>query len=243
MKTLGQITKDILSDLDFDSVSDIAENEESLQVARIIVGVYEDMVVRFNLPSKKQLVQLEATQSPTIMVIPEYVSRIQRIQYDKRRDAFGEADYLPVRYSTPQAFLQRATGKWDGDRYDKITTPDGVTLNVGNYQAPSCWTSFDNKHIIFDSYDSSLETNLQKSKTMCEAETVDVLPLVDDAVVDLDHKMLPALINRARATAFIRLKQSSDPTSEDMSRRMDARVQDVRWRQDGDFNYPGYGRR
>ena len=54
-KTLGQIVKQILSDADMDVVSDISETEEALQVARIVISTYEEMVTRFNLPVENRV--------------------------------------------------------------------------------------------------------------------------------------------------------------------------------------------
>lgn len=244
-KTLGQLTKQILSDADMDVVNNINETEEALQVARVIRSVYEELVVRFNLPVEKELFQLEATNdtTPTFMVIPQRITKVDRISYDLRERFDGPLAYTEIQYLDPDSFLDLCNGRNQEDStVQSIPMGSGLTLLVRNDRHPTYWTSFDNKTIVFDSYKSELDDNLRKSKTQCYGVTEYQIPLEEDAEIKLDPQLFSLLENKARATVFLRFKQSRDPSSEDNTRRLEINAQKTKWRQDGKQSYPGYGR-
>lgn len=244
-KTLGELTKQILSDADMDIVSNISDTEEALQVARIVISTYEEMVSRYNLPIEKKVFRLTATtpSTPTTMVIPSNISKVETIAYDIRENFADDQDYTLIEYVPPEEFLHRANALSESAaEVESTTLPNGVPLLIRNNQAPSYWTSFDNTNIVFNSYDSAVETNLQNSKTQCYGVSETVIPLDDDAEIFLDPQLFSLLENKARATVFIRLKQTRDPSSEDAARRLEVKAQDTKYRQDGKWRYPGYGR-
>lgn len=244
-KTLGQLTKQLLSDMDMDVVNNINETEEALQVARIVVSCYEELVTRFSLPVEKQLFQLEATTdtTPTLMTIPSHITYVDTIMYDKKNKYTDPVRYSDVRHLDPEDFLRLSNGRLDSDSdVTQITLPSGVSLFVRNNVHPTYWTSFDNETIVFDAYRSDLETNLQNSKTQCYGTSEVVIPLEEDAEIKLDPQLFSLLENKARATAFVRLKQTRDPSSESSARQLEVKAQDLKWRQNGGFKYPNYGR-
>ncbi|QDP48766.1 MAG: hypothetical protein Unbinned5081contig1000_15 [Prokaryotic dsDNA virus sp.] len=244
-KTLGQLVKQILSDADMDVVNNISDTEEALQVARIVISTFEEMVTRFNLPVEKEVFQLDATtpSTPTTMTIPSGITKVELINYDTRESFTASLNYVEVGYVSPEDFLVLSNSRNSSDS-TVVTSllPSGAPILVRNDVAPSCWTSFDNKTIVFDAYDSSIETNLQNSKTQCYGVAEQTIQLTEDAEIPLDPQLFSLLENKARATVFVRLKQTRDPSSEDAARRLEIKAQDGRWRQNGKWYYPGYGR-
>lgn len=244
-KTLGQIVKQILSDADMDVVSDISETEEALQVARIVISTYEEMVTRFNLPVENRVFQLESAvvSTPTTMTIPSDITKVEIVNYDTKDGASDPYNYTQIPHMSPEDFLEMVNSRNSGDStVDVSLLPSGAPILIRNDRHPSYWTSFDNETLVFDSYKSSLETNLQNSKTQCYGVSETTVSLTDDAEIALDPQLFSLLENKARATVFIRLKQTRDPSSEDAARRLEIKAQDGRWRQNGQWKYPGYGR-
>lgn len=244
-KTLGQLTKQLLSDMDMDVVNNINETEEALQVARIVVSCYEELVTRFSLPVEKKLFQLEATTdtTPTLMTIPSDITYVESIAYDMKNNYSDPIRYVEVSHLEPEDFMRLSNGRLDSlTDVTEIVLPSGVSLFIRNNVHPTYWTSFDNETIVFDAFRSDLETNLQNSKTQCYGVSEVVVPLEEDAEIKLDPQLFSLLENKARATAFVRLKQTRDPSSEASARQLEIKAQDIKWRQNGGFKYPGYGR-
>jgi hypothetical protein len=108
---------------------------------------------------------------------------------------------------------------------------------------PQYWTSFDDGVLVFDSYDSSLDSTLQTSKTLVLTTSLPDFEQTDDYIPDIDDNLFPLLINEAKAMAHVELKQQAHPKAE-----ADARKQTVRYQTETDkFNRadttPNYGRK
>ena len=246
-KTLGSLVQDILSDMSADMVDDITDTEEAMQVARIVRSEFYAMVDEYDLPGKQSLFQIEATTTttPTHMTIPERVTYVRQVEYDSRDDVLTEpVKYVKIEYVEPEEFLRRSSGL-DGDdsSVDTITDPSGVSLKIINNQHPSFYTSFENDTLVLNSYKSTLDTNLQTSKTRCFGMQDVVLTLDNDSTIDLESQLFSELEARARMVCFVRLKQSRDPTSERTARKLAVRQQRTKYRQDGYQGYPGFGRK
>lgn len=244
-ETLGNIVKTLLSDLDYDEVSNISENTESLQVARIVISTYKSMVLRLQLPVEKRLFQLDATNTstPTFMRIPSEISKVETIYYDTRADYNDPIKLTKIPHVSPEVFLRTSNGLNTSDpAVTTVLINSDTPLLIRNDRQPSCWTSFNNVDIVFDAYDSDVEANLQNSKTQCFGVLTSDIPLVDSSPIPLDDHLIPLLLAEARVRCFIRLKQSRDPSSEDEARRLLTATLRERYRQDGEWCYPGYGR-
>jgi hypothetical protein len=76
-----------------------------------------------------------------------------------------------------------------------------------NNGPPTYFMTFDDQQILFDSYDSLVDTTLQKSKTLCYGSKYTEFVMQDSFVPDLDPTQFSYLINRAKVRAFAELKQ------------------------------------
>lgn len=85
--------------------------------------------------------------------------------------------------------------------------PGNFTFLYKNDRQPEYCCVLSNYYVIFDSFDSSQDSTLQASKTMCYGQVVPTFQLVDTFIPDLDSQQFPLLINEAKALAFYELKQ------------------------------------
>jgi hypothetical protein len=246
---LLEMTQEILSSLGSDQVTSISDTAESDQVAHIIRTAYFNIITRANLPEHKKLFSLDASGSslqPVLMLKPDTVGKIEWIKYNTRKstdteDFFNYVTILPV-----QQFV---------DRMHILGTDssnvDTMTLNNETYYyttdaAPLNCTLVQDYYIIFDSYDSVVDTStLQANKTLCYGQKVPTFTLSDSFEPDLDETQFPLLLNEAKALAFLELKQVAHNLALKESKRQ--------WNTLGkgkdlvslsDFNkLPNYGRR
>lgn len=82
--TLLEMTQEVLSSLQSDTVNSIADNEESLAVAGIIKRKYYDIASRGSLPEHTQMFQLDPSTNPSapvLMYIPQDVTKMEWLKY------------------------------------------------------------------------------------------------------------------------------------------------------------------
>jgi len=220
--TLLEMVQNILSRLDSDEVDTIAETTESMQVARIIRNTYFNILTRSNLPEHKKLIQLTASgdnAKPVLMVRPDNVQKIDWIKYNIRTltDTSDRYDYVTI--LPLSQFLEISDGLSTVGLNIGTMVLNGITFTFTNNMKPSFCTVVDDVYIVFDSYDNTVDTTLQTSKTKCFAMTVPTFNLIDTTIPDLDDVQFPLLLNEATAVAFVDLKQQANPKAEQESRR------------------------
>lgn len=248
-RTLLELTQDALSAIDGDEVNSIADTVESLQVVNIIKQCYYDLIDEFSLPVNSDLVNLEAladTDKPTHMRIPENVSDIAWVKYDVRTDVAGDNQYRDIPWKSPKDFINLCNGRpsTDTDNYQEVLYNADTPIVIGINNAPTCWTSFDDEYIIFDSFDSGIDGTLQSSKTQVFGHIREEFTSDDSFIPQLPENLFSFLAAMIESRCFAQLKQAINPKSERREDRMRVRTQRNKWRQ-GRMNVegPDYGRK
>lgn len=246
-KTLLEIVQETLSDMVSDEVNDIDDTVESQTVASIVRSVFESMIANRNWPHTKNLVQLDSLSDitkPTYLKMPERLKELVSISYDVRKNSTDSVLYREVRYKDPESFLRYLANR-DANRDNVVTIEDfsGVKLLVFNDRPPEFWTSFDDSHIVFDAYNSSVDTTLKKSKTACTAYIIPLFERSNGAVLNLPAEAFPALIAEVKSTAFYDLKQMANEKEEKRSILQQRWLSRKAWRAHGGVDYPNYGRK
>jgi hypothetical protein len=209
--------------MDSDEVNSFSDTAESRQVAQVIRTTYFNILARSNLPEHKAMFSLNASGSaatPVLMIKPDNVSKIEWIKYNKfmedddEEPAFAYVTILPL-----QQFM---------DMMHQINTDeadvDTMTLNDVDFTfrtdlGPCYCTIVDDYYIVFDAYDSEVDTTLQSSKTLCFGQTIPSFTFEDGFIPELDEQQFPLLLNEAKALAFYELKQMPHQKAEMESKR------------------------
>ena len=169
--TLLEFVQDILSDADGDDVNAITDTVESDQCARVVRDCFDQIVDLHDFEHTKTLKQLAATSAstPNVMTRPEGFHTLEWIRYDKRILAGDQQNFELVYYMEVDRFIASASSlSTDDSTVDGVTLSTGHVLPVSNDKAPTYFTVMDqgSDEIVFDSYNSALETNLQASKSL-----------------------------------------------------------------------------
>lgn len=251
--TLLGLTQTILSSLDGDEVNSIHDTVESLQVATVIRTAYFDILGRANLPEHYHLTQLTASTDatlPIVMYIPEDVAKILWVKYDKQTADDTVAVWDPVSFKPVDDFLEYMHNQDLSDttiETSPIVSGDIVAdLYFRNDSAPSWYTVLGDNTIIFDSYDSAVDTTLQQSKTSVYAKKVVPFTLSDTFVPDLDEPQFALLLNEAKALAWAELKQVQHGRAERSARNGWIHLQHTKFAHADEgplTKTPNYGRR
>jgi hypothetical protein len=225
--TLLDYTQAILSSLDSDEVNSISDTVESAQVVKILRTVYEEIVARADLNEHWTLFELEASGTstkPTKMTRPTDVHSLEWIKYNVETADDTDDNFILITFLPLEQFLNRNHMlKESADNVGSFTeTIDGssITFYYTDDAAPTCWTTFDDHTIIFDSYDAEVDSTLQKTKTLAYGKKEQTWTEDDDFVPFIDSEFSVLLLNEAKVLAFAELKQMAHQKAEMSARRL-----------------------
>lgn len=230
VQTLIDLVQDILADADGDNVNSITDTVESDQCARVVRDTYRHIVDTYDLHYITKLVKLDATSSstPTVMTRPEEVFDIEWVKYDVRTSAGGDPEFQDMGYVDPKTFMDRQSqlNASDSNVSTETLSDSGHVLPIYTDRAPSRFTFLEGKNsFVFDAYDTSLETNLQQSKSLAYVSEKPLLALADATEIDLPEHLITLLRNEARAFYFDIYKEGATPMIDRRRRESNVRAQ------------------
>jgi len=244
--TLLDLTQRILNDMNGDEVNSIADTIESQQVAQVIRDVYDEIIASRTWPHLNSLISLspQGSARPTHMDTADLWVYIDSIRYNVRDADATRDNYEPLDFMDKEVFMDHLNARnSSASNVDTITDPSGVKLFILNDARPLFWTSFDDEAIVFDAYDSGVDTNLQESKFQCMGNVEPAWTHSDTFVPDLPAKAFPYLLAEAKSVAFNALMQVGNQKAEQQSRRQRVRLSREKWRTQGGMSFPDYGRK
>lgn len=244
--TLLELTQAVLSSMDSDEVSSIADTVESQQVVEVIKSVYDDIISRSDLKSNSTLFNLTPSNDntkPTLMQKPSGIDKIEWIKYDTADLGDTTPNWEYMNYATPEEFLNMMHSQGtDGTNYGSFTqTFDSynIVFTYRNDIRPSWYTSFDDNLIFFDSYDADVDTTLQASKTIGYGTKISDFVKTDTYVPKLHPQQFALLLNEAKSLAWAELKQTVHQKAEAMARKNWVHLQKTRSQVPDPDNFSG----
>lgn len=251
--TLLDVVQIILSDANGDDANSITDTVEASQCAKIVASVYEDIVVEYDLQAVKQLFRLDGmadTDKPTHMKIPEEFHSVEWIKYDNRNQVADAPAFTTCNYLYPADFIDLCNHRRVGsDNVFASTDPSGVVINVFTNRHPQHYTLFDDRTVVFDSFNSSVESTLYQTKTQAYGQKSSRLVLADTSLINLPQELVTLLVNEARSTYFDVHAGGSTQKIEQRASRSRVRAQRIRHtmrnnkEQFESHTGPSYGRR
>lgn len=231
--SLLDMTQNILSALDSDPVDSIDDTVEAVQVAELVKEAYFELISQRDWPFLFQLGQLQGlgdTSNPTRMSIPSTWNKIKWIKYNNKN----------VTYMEPEAFSDMISARKE---QTGVINSNGYVIN----QDPVYWTSYDDTIIIFDGYDSSVDTTLQASKSVVYGTVQATWQQLDSFIPNIPEKFFPTLLAEAKSQAFVNLKQQANAREERKATRGRMAMRNEAWRnENGEAKYNrkvNYGRK
>jgi len=245
--TLLEMVQDILNSTDGDEVNSIDETVESTQIAQIIKTTYFNLQHIRNWRGNSQLLNLIASGDnslPTHVTLPEALSELTFVNYDCARLNQNRKLYKAIRYVYPDEFLRRQNQLNDSaDNVDVIQDPSGVELFIRNDIPPTVWTSFDDKVLVFDSYEKDVDDTIQSNKIQAMGYLTPSWIQEDDFIPELPEEAFSLLLSESKSVASLTLRQSADQKAEQESVRQNRWLSQRQWRTKGGIRKPNYGRR
>ena len=244
-KSLLEIVVDIANDIDTDEVNSINDTPESQQIAQIVKSTYEAIMSNRNWPHTARLVRMNSSTDntkPNIMTFDENIKELISVYYNKAKRGETRLRYEAVKYIEPDDMLRVFYGRnTDSGTVDVINNGAQVYI-IQNNKAPEYFTSFDDSTLVFDSYDSSVDSILQSSKTQVRAYVTPIFEMRDDYIPDLPEEAFSFLIEEAKSKSAYKIAQKPDEKAEQESRRQNQWLSRKAWRVEGGVKYQRYGR-
>jgi hypothetical protein len=148
------------------------------------------------------------------------ITEIKELRYNVT-DTAGELEYKLIGYIPPNEFVQRIVSR-DTTQTEVILVQDpasGISIPILNNKMPDYYTSFDDRYLCFDSYDSTIDSTLQSSKTMVLGIKIPSFTLTNSAVPDIDDTLFPYYLAEVKSRALSLLKGGPDPKVEQFARK------------------------
>lgn len=240
-RTLLEMTQSILSDMDSEGVNSISDTVEAGQIASVIEDTFFNIIAARDIPEHRQLIEIVALSSsarPTHFRYPTNTRKFETIQYNVGTTT---PNYRTIKYVEPLVFISRMDETLNNSVV--VTDVKGNTpLYIKNDSPPSYYTSFDDEHIVMDSFDSSVGAALQTVKTRAYGYIYPVFSQEDNFSPDIDDTMLPYLLAEAKSVCFSLFKSGSDPKIDQSARRLKSFVQNDMYKTKQANKRPHYGR-
>lgn len=223
--TLLELVQRILESMESDEVSSIGETPESLSVANIVKECYFDIIGWHSPDDTVGIFKLDASTDdtkPCLMYVPTTVSKISWVKYNQS-DNLTKPEWREVRYVSNEEFLHFQTGIDQADTtYQSMVVEingSDFTFQIQNDRFPQYYTIFDEFNIVFNAFDATVENTLTEDRSLCYGELIPDFQMVNDYVPDLDPRQFQLLLQEAKSTAFVELKQAPNPKAEAKARK------------------------
>lgn len=219
--TLLEMVQDILNSMSSDDVNEIDGNEESLQVVAIIEDSYNFILTQRKWPHLNQvcpLLSLSDSTKPNYLKIPESFIEIDKLRYETSTVTDTEPNYQKITFRDSSDFVDCLLNRKSSDANVQIVTSfEEIPLFIRNDRAPELWTSFDDKHVVFDSFDSALESTVQGTKSMVNCRKLPPFTRSNDFIPDIPEKDFPAFLSECRNACHQFLKQARSSVDDSRS--------------------------
>lgn len=244
---LLEIVSDILNDMDSDFIHDINDTDEGVQVAQIVKTTYQAMMSNRNWPHTARAINITPftdNNFPTHVTVPDNVKELISVFYDIKKIGETRLNYRQIRYMEPDDFLRYTNTRNSDDINSRvIVDQSGVKIIILTNKAPEYYTSFDDSVMIFDSYDSVVDSTIQANKSQVRAYIIPAFEIENDFVPDLPDEAFSLLIEESKSKAMFKLKQMQDVKAEQEAGRQNRWLSRKDWRvHEKDIYQNNYGR-
>lgn len=235
-----------------DAVSSISENQESEDMAMVARDVYYDVTSWDEWPHKNRIATVSVPgdiTAPTVVRLRDSFSFIHKVQYLHNENG-EDTGFTDLCYIEPEYFLDMCDSKirnTDTVRMTGYGVNPSTFITVGTDEHPKFYTTFDNEHLIFDSYDKTVDPFISNYKTRVMASVIPDFQLDDSFILDIPDSMLELYLSQVRVAAYYYINQVNNPLDGNKSLRHLSKLRQYKSRivNDTDEHYPQgvYGRR
>ena len=244
--TLLEMVIRVLNASEGDEINSISDTIEAYETATDIQTVYYDIIGRKDWQFLRVLETLDSvgdSNYPTHLLIPEHTSKIETLSYNKRQSIGGRNLYKQVHYKYPDEFLVYVNGRDNtATNYSEITDINGAKFTIRTDAHPTYFTSFDDKYIVMDAYDSAIENTLQGSQTQTLIYKHPVWSMTDNFTPELPAEMFPMFLAECMSFKIAKDENRLIQKTEQTAGRHQRHLSQTHGVVQGGVRLPNYGR-
>lgn len=243
------MVQNILSDMEEDVVTSYTDTVSSQAVAEIIKNTYDNIISGRDWPHLYKLFKLTATGNgtPTRMTLPDTIMSLDYVKYNKKRLGESRDRFTEIPFVEPRDFMRILDDRDDNDDAIAIVTdPDSqVPLNIYTDRHPTMYTSFSESSLTFDGYYGDVEAGprLATNNTQCYGRLWPNIIMANSLYFPLPLEAYQMLLEEAKSTAFLTLKQMPNQKAEQHAVTQRRRMSQQAWTIRNGITYPNYGRK
>lgn len=219
-RTLNYTVQRVLEKLNLDPVNGISDTEDALLISREAESTFFDLMTRADWPDKIDLIEVNSVSdlsNPTALELGNEVHYIKSLRYDVTETGETKKVIRDLIWLSPEDFLEKSYNlNTDEANVQEVVYKD-IPLFVKNDVAPNYYTSFDNKILICDSYDSDTEQTLIGTKSICYGKAVPTWLQDDNFVIPVPDNLYPLYLSMLASACSIYL--NSEVNQEDERRQ------------------------
>ncbi len=243
------MVQNILSDMEEDVVTSYTDTVSSQAVAEIIKNTYDNIISGRDWPHLYKLFKLTTTGNgtPTRMTLPDTIMSLDYVKYNKKRLGESRDRFTEIPFVEPRDFMRILDDRDDNDDAIAIVTdPDSqVPLNIYTDRHPTMYTSFSESSLTFDGYYGDVEAGprLTTNNTQCYGRLWPNIIMANSLYFPLPLEAYQMLLEEAKSTAFLTLKQMPNQKAEQHAVTQRRRMSQQAWTIRNGITYPNYGRK
>lgn len=257
VKSVLEYVQSALNTTDSDDVSSIGDTAEAGQFALLLRDVYDELMHRQEWDFLHGAILLSGAADitrPTTVIIPTTVAYVEAIWYNVATD--GTVNRKKINWVSPIEFLDKWGNGLAAPNRQLVTVSDGMGAQIQFYVRtdadPTEYTSFDDKHLHFNAWQSTVDSTIVSAKISAMGYKNPEFTIADAFVPFLPEHMVPLLQAEFNAAASLIFKQTASAPDEKRAARQiaSARRKQSKTKRDhwyannfGRRNYPAGGER
>ena len=219
-QTLLDMVQRIAEFIDGETVSSINDTREAMQIATIVKETYQYFLQTREINTRDNIVHFDDvidTEKPNYLTYKDTVLEIFDLRY---RDLENDR-YNKIQYIDPETFLTKALSLDPNDE-NVVSVRDygDITYYIRNDKTPQYYTSFDDIHIAFDSYDSRYENTIHDNNVIAQGRYMPEFKLEDTFVPNMAPQHFPLLLSKCKEVAGMELKDYSNSVESDRALKL-----------------------
>lgn len=219
-RTLLYTVQRVLEKLNLDPVNGISDTEDALLISREAESTFYDLMTRGEWKSKVDLIEVNSVSdlnSPTLLELGPEVHTIKSVRYDVTTPDDDHKVYRKLKWMEPEDFLEKSYRLNTSKDNVQETVYNDVPILVITDRQPEYYTSFDNKFLVLDSYDSEVESTLIGTKSIVYGESVPAWSEDDTFVIPVQDSIYPLYLSMLASACS--LYMNSEVNQEDERRQ------------------------
>lgn len=220
-QTLLEIVQRIAEFIDGETINSIHDTREAAQIANIVKETYQYLLQTREINTRDNIVHfddvIQAENKPNYLKYQDTVFEIFDLQY---RD-LDSGRYSHIQYLDPDVFLQKALSLDPTDEsVSQVLDYSGITYYIKNNKQPQYYTSFDDIHICFDSYNKDVEDTVHDNNVIAQGRYMPEFKLEDDFVPNMAPQHFPLLLSKSKEVSGMELKEYANPLESDRAAKL-----------------------